>query len=58
MAVGGGGDVAYAGCVSGDMAVGVAVGSERRGGGDSGGDVACCLPTSLDEGRGTRRYWQ
>ena len=23
--------------------------------GDLGGDVACCLPTSLDEGRGKRR---
>ena len=35
---------------------GVAVGSERRGGGfDLIGDVACRLPTSSNEGRGKRR---
>ena len=55
------GDVADAGRVSGDVAY---VGrrwqrATWRGDLDGdvaclGGDVACCLPTSLDEGRGTR----
>jgi len=47
----GGCDVAYAGPFSGDMAVRWQRAPRR---GHSGGDVACCLPTSLDEGH-TRR---
>ena len=53
--------MAYVSCLDGDVAGGggdMASAGRRwqraTWRGDSGGDVVCCLPTSLNEGRGTR----
>jgi len=51
--VGGGGDMVYVGCVTGDVVVGGCFWQRATWQGDSGSDMACCLPTSLDEMTGT-----